>query len=458
MKKLFILMIFAFICNINAQSIKEVYTQYLPKQALESEQLKNMAFTNLEKAIGIHPDIIYSYLYFLEAQVSTGNKDDVKSLMAHYNDLIKYYNKKKYDWANRLYNSIKASSEDEQVKIGLLNHFSDIMLSIKNDFKEDYSGITIDSNKIHFHAMLFYSKDKNIKYDQSVNYYGDRLDAENGIINEIKGNDTDNMSETLEKVNYYWFLFEKLPYDEQKNILMKKLNFEHKIEKNAKKIGIGATFTYDGVISYENQIQTPIESNIPLQKEITNKSVGFSLSYNLYFKETKTFLSYLRIEAGFSMGTGSDQIYTPVYYEKSKTVSADQLVTTERITNITGGNIKFSRNMSLFLKLNIPLLYLSKRLSVEASAMAFYNSYKYDANITYYYSNSVKTYTYLAQYDFWTYKTVTKSGYGSLIESSTKTNFKLLPLLNINYEFTNSINLNLSGFADYYNVQLQYWF
>lgn len=454
MKKI-IFLLFILSLNLQAQSTFELFKNNLPKEVLVNEQLKNMAITNLDKAMSIHPDIIYSYLCFLEVQVAAANKEEVKALMAHYNDLVKYYNKKKYDWAKRNYDNLKSSSEDEQMKLGLLKYYNDIMRSIKQDFKDSYSNVTIDSNKIHYNSVLYYTRNKNLKYDPGFNYYGERVDAEAGIVDKIKKAKSTDLKEVLETIDTHWYLYEKLPYDDQKNILFRLVKTESAMDPAMNRLGIGAGFLYSGNIKYKKEISTPIGKSINLSTDIVNKSIDISAIYIWRLKEVKTFLSYIGVEAGVSIGIGSVQESSLAYNDVTISKPTD-LISIMEFVNVFNGKITFSESKSFYVQTNIPLIYVSNKLWLEAGLVVSGNMYKYVSSGTYNYSNEKKT--KFNNGDFWTYNIERKAGTGSLVEDDNVLTFKVFPVFNINYEFSSNIMMSIRAFPDYYNAQLQYFF
>jgi hypothetical protein len=93
MKELIIIFVLTFTCDIYSQSVYNIYKDYLPAKAQNDEQLKNMAVSNLERVLSLHPDIVYSYLYFFDSQIASENKEEI---MDHFTagacGFIDYYN------------------------------------------------------------------------------------------------------------------------------------------------------------------------------------------------------------------------------------------------------------------------------------------------------------------------------------------------------------------------------
>ena len=441
------------------EKLTDVYKPFLPKQTFENENNLTMAENNLQRAVNIHPNVIYTYILYIKAQLENGDKINVGNLFSHYNSLITYYTKQKYDWLNKLLDNLDKISDDYEVKKLIKRRFNEEMEKYKTNLPGTYTPLALDSNLLNYCAVSFYKGTNEETYKSTTDYEKERKKTETKLVNNIrdalmlntemqKANNADDLSITIFD---HWYLFINLPFNEQLD-LFKMLYKKTYTAPSNNAFAIGAGFAFNPVDHYFYFIDLPMGNPVPVSGDLPNSFFEISLGMKFQLKPVNTIFSYIRLEGGIGFSTSSVnfipvssnytvQVSSSVLYPSYGYTPPSKVVTTD-YENIITSEFTINNHYAVFLNISMPLLYLSDNLVTEFGVSAYMISYDYSLFCEYEIGHSVKRgYTdYNGGYGPFTTLSDTHQN-ESFEKNNTQSVIKCIPMAGLFYSASTSLNI-----------------
>jgi len=188
--------------------------------------------------------------------------------------------------------------------------------------------------------------------------------------------------------------------------------------------------------------------NTPLELSQTMISIKSRLQLRKYM----TILSYLDFQFSYVYSKPIESVTIDKRYLYSASIEEDEgnieseLVET---TTIKNGLLKFNFQKSFVLKLNVPIILITRNIKFEFGVQTGINNVSYDFN--YDCNSNLTRYTF---YKDETYTSVLKNDDRNYSENAkTQNNWFVIPTLDFVLEF-NRMNLNINFFKDYYSAAI----
>lgn len=439
-----------FICNQTfAQKYIELFKQDIPDNIKSDRVLCNSLDINLERNIALNPELIYFTLNYF--QQYDGSKFDTK-----YFEILKmnerFWFLRRNDWANTTIDKVNAT-EDHDIIFNTAVPLKSLVVDVKKMDNDKLTELSASEKQLSdFYIVKYYNKNSEMKFDNKTNYSQIRNQIEETkqhYFKEVKADPEllSSPSEIVDNVIDNWYLLLDDKELEGSNLLITCLD-DVLLDKGRKKYSVflGGVFI-NNTLNFEENLSFPgISHTVKLNKSASLPQLTLGIGYKLFFDKKSYFLSYIDIQAFYSMGYKNVNDKYPVAYTNREVTSTYTIDETVRNFN---NDYKLSSLNSYGIKLAVPLYELNF-LVIEAAFNFSMNSYVFKPDMHFTYSK---------------YKTnvgppITREtlslGAQTLQEEEINKYFSIIPMIDANLKIDSRFGVRISASYNYAAMSIFY--
>jgi hypothetical protein len=388
-----------FTVSCPGQTLVDVFKDDLPLKYVKDESdLQNINF-NLDYYSSLEPNLIFYYIKYLNNLLVLKIKQPDQNGLKELYKLRDIYLFRRNNWLEYQINKIESK--------GFIRIKTNAMVEPFEDYIEDVdiSGnrIPTSNDTVQYFTYKFFTKNSELQYNPSINYYNSNLKLLDSITLSIN----DNLAklsklteyETLNILNQiltYWYLFTN---DDQMryNFSLSKEPFELSIkvyqDEYLESSGGLASIEYffihsnyilfDGIFDFEDYViptfTEPLKYPFPA-KIIQSPLFSFSLGYKFRLKEELGFLSNLQLKATYTylkseveFEGANEEFYRFNYH----------IISGDSVESYIYYATDFDEATNNYISLQIisPVFFWYKSLFVELGLSLDYYFYKYSADV-----------------------------------------------------------------------------
>ena len=472
MKKIIILTFLFFVANVVfGQEIAYKYKAYLPEKIVNNPEYMKMISQNLAHLAAIHPDLIYYKIkeFKIKFDNTIDNRTYLLTLKKIQNIKTDYINDRN-NWAKSQIDKLKSMNLNQSTKEKSIDYFDKIITkkldqydklgtvitrSKLNKKKENINEeIQIDSLEIknykmdinpkliEYFTVLFYESGKEILFDKNIDYYKYKSDIEHRIVEDFFEELKDDYS-SIEIENFlsYWYLFQA---KNSENHVINAAEFVSRLVSLRNKQALHSGFSLG--ISYSSFLISPsikdnidiIETNrkVDIEEFINLSQIGVFGEYTIKLREELSFVSFLKIQAGFRKFNGSKKVFFDEDYRVNE-LQADGTRLDSRLQFVIN-EINIESMQNYILKLNTPLYTIGNNFYLEGGIMFEYLQYNYKLSYDYRY---VRNIAYPTVGGGWRTQNITNVRDIKIDLPKDYSNIIIYPLIGFRYRFLKNIYL-----------------
>ncbi len=388
MKKVLILLLFVFFDKCFAQNMGIIFKDYLPSAITKNKNFYDQAAGPITEFAKIHPDMIYFFIENLKAKFDTVTGD--KYFSENFWKIKDIYASHFNAWLFQLEAEVKNEEIDDKLKNFCLDYLSDYEIRTKKVIPMDLSEKK-DSNLSNFFIVKYYSQDKNIKYDETENYYKKRIELEkerSKLFNDMLNNPAKYEKEDLRNVIFQWNIFDDLDLNNQNikaSFIITQVLREYYLNKHLFSnwtLGIGYSYQHDYYTRSGSVYETSKFGN-DNQTFYKIHPFRLSINYKQFLSKYIGMLSYLNLEvvAGFGIDNNLYQL-EDLAYRNTKVDGVSNRVT---IFGFYKNEAKIKDYEFIELNLTTPLIFIGQTMSIDGGIGLSVFQTNYEITYDYYY-------------------------------------------------------------------------
>jgi len=215
---------------INILTFEDLVTPfktYIPPDIFNDANRRRGISTILLDLVTIHPNLIYYFLIYLDAQHSQNEPEHSQKLYQNYIDQKAKYSQKRKEWALAQTRNIINLEKTVEIQKSANEYFQS-MISTRDSSIADKveKENVIDTNKLNFFIVQFYHRENNLIYDKNIDYKQKRILFEKNFSQESKENYLSlftnsklSTSEFIENYLKYWYLFDSSSMNQKHDVV-----------------------------------------------------------------------------------------------------------------------------------------------------------------------------------------------------------------------------------------------
>ncbi len=430
---------------INAQNYINLYHNFLPKTFLSlDEESRQMYEAQFKGKLEVNPALAYSLIEHINRRYGQSIVNEEDNLLNHHRYLTAKYYTEKNHWLNVQVLAIQKNfpnNPEKSTAIRFLNNNSSVEFNaIESNVRFNY-----DKNKEAFFTYMYFVSDSSLKYDSSNDYSANVLnyrkkimdvinlecsydfeedktiDASDLIKNWIALKTFSGVSGFKYSEEYFLDYFSKYSYD--------KLPFQ---------VGIFSGTIYNMISKVEQSYRLPVfDKTFSFIKKFPDVQYNLGIDLTYHFSQKPKLLSYLRLEG--ETGKNISQKTEIINQPYTETGTDYNSIMEENRSELT-----LTSQDSWFIKLTVPIYYITNYLCVDAGIQYVKNTMHYTwlGNYTFKIENNGEYfYNEHRYYANGKYKVVTSS---------------LLPVVELSLYPFNKVYIRLSGTYNYFGIKAGY--
>jgi len=392
-----------FFAPLEAQNLADAFQAYIPQALSASDTNKHQLSARLAQLGEIHPDLIYHYLEFLNAQFAQPRSSQALRLYQRFNAMEKHYKQRRHEWATRqLSNLIKRDDHSEICQLAQ-RYFEVLLVDPTIQKPDEEHNIAIDADKLNCLTVQFYQRNKKINCSTTSDYLGLRRLLEEKLRDEFARKKSAlsaiprlSHGKLIKNFLSYWHL-----YDGQRDstfasdfiLTIQQHHYSlHDVPNDLIKpprLAIASGLYHNKTYRFINGI--PIaETNreLPLGKSTAFSQNLFSIQLRQPLRKHLSMFSYLNIQMTYA-GNAERERFAFNNSLAFNWVVEDTMakITTfyNETVNFTKGKININLQKSYLGKLSVPIIVFTKNITVEAGALFGRNRIVYQVEYSYRY-------------------------------------------------------------------------
>ena len=437
----------------NGQNYVSLFSKDLPKDLLK--YYSSASVNDILKMDGnLNPEILYWRINYFNEVISNKNSDAKKN---GYNYLTKLISDN-YKVRNAFF--------DKQLLIaeGLHNEYSGKIIEYLSGRCQnpelsnlyEYNNPQVDSNKINYIVVKYYSRNSDLVYDQAIDYSLRRNACEKEALNNLFSieSDIDNPDKELSMINLDVFADHWLTLSNNQNSIDNMPAILNKYYQRKNSINgvkqFSAIVGYSGYSinnAYSYSFPVPgFDSQINNGEKINLSVISFQAGYKLFLKKTISLFSY--VDFGFMGRYGSVGPKTEnnqIFNKNFDVIDADNY--SMDYLKLYNFNLSKTSYMGIYFRSLTPVFIISNYMFFEGGISLGADFRK--SSVTYTYDYEMDKITYNNGYH------TTPLGSGNNIVNSydlSKITFYITPLIEARFSLLSPFIINLTVGVDYGSI------
>lgn len=441
------------------QDLYNLFRKHIPAEhpAFTNEYISNI----LAIDAATDPGLIYFRIVYINNIYVEKNNDQKTNGLDRFNIETRRSVQRRNMWIDRELKKLTTKYKSHQLNQSIKTSLEEFRLPVNASIPEDLA--PVDSNKLNYFAVLYYSGNSSPDYNPGTDYLGLRkvyeaerrrnfLEADMRKTAREKGYD-----EYCRSLFDNWYLFDGesektgaadllVSFFENSTSFERKEEFPFTAGLNVR----AYPFIKDPSVSI-----TTYDLKLPVSNQEIYASVFIDLSYQLNLKDYLRKFSYINFTLGAQLTakpmnkfepelTVIKSDYNPVKYES-------YFYQYDRLKNISLQKDFYSL---VYLKASTPIFVISKSIVMEAGVITGYNIHSY--KFQYDHKHEMRTVVQTA-YGPQT-KDFEKFDKTDQVFSNTETKFFISPDLSFNISLMKHLILQAGGNIDYFSVSAGYTF
>lgn len=451
---------------ITAQSLMDLFENDLCYEIKNNSEINQLVKANLNAVEAIHPELLYYYIVayneqFGNSPVPTDNFDN-SDLAFIKNDYIRKIN----DWFALQLNYLENSKTDTQLYNFEKKYFEDNKPVAPVELKVSSNKvIEIDKNMMDYFVTKYYLQDSKLIYNLNENYTVIRNDYEmeqkiKSKINFKQLSNDEISSEQAERYFYpalkLWYLFnnddDSLSLSEFVKLIVIKKFEDGNDSGNRLTINFGLATGSTNPFVYSLDIpgmMFPISNE---NYELNYYQVALDAGYSFVLRKVKSFLYKFDLNLAYSFQMLDEYLKLPDLNQTPPQNSTSDELPYHRVT-FSSNKIELKSFQTFSIYFKVPILYLTRNLSLSFGSRVDYNIFYYTAEFSY-------TYKYFKAFyrnSFYrSSKLITSSQANVPEEGGTQSYFVFYPFVNFEFNPVANFYLDLNLYPKRYNIQIGY--
>lgn len=445
--------IISFLLLLNVQNFSQdflkLFRQHIPDNIMIDQILSNSLNMNLKRNAYLNPELLYFTLQYY--QQYDGNKFDTKLFeVLKMNERVWFL--KRNEWVNSTLEKIN-QTVDHDIIFNSEIPLTDLITEVRGKENDILTKLENKEKQLSdFYIVKFYNNNSEMKFEDKTDYSQIRNQIEESkqqYFREVKANPAllSTPAEIVNNVVDNWYLMLEDKELDASDIIITCLD-DMLLDKGRKKysISFGGVFV-NNTIDFEEKLNFPgINHTVTLNKTSSLPQLSLGIGYKLFFDKRSYFLSYVDIQAFYSLGYSEVFEEYPVAYTNEEVTSTYTIDETLRNFN---DDYKLSSLNSYGLKLAVPVYELDF-LVLEAALSLNMNSYTFKPDMHFTYSK---------------YKTnvgppVTREtlalGALTLQEEKVKKYFSIIPMIDATFRIDSKFGVKFNFSYNYMVMNLHY--